>query len=147
LREQRRRNLDEIDAALEARRRVTRHVADHAAAERDEAAVAVKARVDEPVDDRRERRKRLLALAVRQHDGLHVSIPKRRAHGVQVERRDDLVADDQDLFRGRRIKRRFGNQARSDVNRIAARSERDRKAVHGAKVRRRPRFLQRPGCC
>ena len=35
--EQRRRNLHEVDAALEASRGITRHVADHAAAERDEA--------------------------------------------------------------------------------------------------------------
>jgi hypothetical protein len=64
LREQRRGHLNEIDAALVARRCVPREIADDAAAERDEAAVAVKAGIDEAIDDGRERRQGLVPLAV-----------------------------------------------------------------------------------
>ena len=126
LREQRRRHLHEIDAALEARGRVARDVADHAAAERDEAAVAVEPRVDEPVDDRSERRERLVPLAIGQHDGLHVAVPERRTHGVQVERRDDLVADDQDLLRGGRCRApsRRSSRARCESDSCALRARR-----------------------
>ena len=89
LREQRRRHLHEIDAALVARGHVTGEVADDAAAERDEAAVAMEARVDEAIDDGREGRQRLVPLAVGKDHGIDArgrAKPPARARGTAARR-------------------------------------------------------------
>ena len=74
--EQRSRQLHEVDTALEARGRVARDVADDAPAEGEEARVAMKARVDEAIDDCRERRERLVTFTVRQHERVDLAIPQ-----------------------------------------------------------------------
>ena len=85
LRKQRRGHLHEIDASLVARRRVAREVADDAAAQRDEATVTVKARVDEAVDDGGECRQGLVPLAVRDDDRLELApAPQGRLHARKV---------------------------------------------------------------
>ncbi len=68
LREQRRRHLDDADAAHVDRRGEAREVADHAAAERDHHALAVRAVLDQRIEDARHAVPALGALAVRQPD-------------------------------------------------------------------------------
>ena len=98
LREQRRRHLHEIDAALVAGGGESGDVADHAAAERHDGSVAVQPRVDERVDDAM--RTSRASCAARRPAGSDVCTSRRpaaRAHRREVERRDGLVAHDQDF--------------------------------------------------
>ena len=97
--EQRGRQLHEVDTALEARGGVPRDVADDASAEGEEARVAMKARVDEAIDDCRERRERLVTFTVRQHERVDLAISQLVLHGLQVQRCDDVVRHDQNLLR------------------------------------------------
>ncbi len=66
LRQQRRRQLHEVDAALVAGRGEPRDVAHHAAAERQHRAVPVHARRDQRVEHPGHRRERLVFLAIGQ---------------------------------------------------------------------------------
>src|SRR5690606_20162960 len=75
--EQGRRNLNEIDAPLVARRGEAGDIADDAAPERDEAGVAMELGVDELVEDAAQGRERLVLLAVRQDDDARVAVAER----------------------------------------------------------------------
>ena len=66
--QQRRRHLHEADAAHEDRGGKTRDIADHAATQRDDEALAIRATIDQRIENRRHRRPVLVGLAVRQHD-------------------------------------------------------------------------------
>ena len=68
LREQRRRHLYVVDAALIAGSSEARHVTDDSTAQGDHRGVAVEPGVDERVHDRGETRERLVLLAVRQDE-------------------------------------------------------------------------------
>ena len=70
LRQQRRRHVHERDAAQVGRRGEARHVADDAAAERDERRRAIGVRADQRVVDARDGRELLVALAVGDEDRL-----------------------------------------------------------------------------
>src|ERR1700752_4214362 len=85
LREQCRGQLNEVDAALIARRSEPYEIADDAAAERDEAAVAVEAGLDEAIDDGRERRQGLVPLAVGNDHRLELAPAQRRLHRLQIQ--------------------------------------------------------------
>ena len=67
LREQRRRHLHVVDAALVAGRGESGHVADDAAAQRDDRGVAIHALRDQRIEDARHAFERLVLLAVGQH--------------------------------------------------------------------------------
>ena len=79
LREQRRRHLHEVDAALVAGGGEAGHVADDAAAERDDAGVAVEAGGDQRVEDARDVAERLVLLAVGQRAASCTRVPARPA--------------------------------------------------------------------
>src|SRR6185295_13431488 len=143
LREQRGGYLHEVDAALIARGRVAREVADHAAAERDETRIAMEVRIDEPVEDDAERRQRLESLAVRQDQCLEVPAAQRGFDAGEVQRRYGLVRDDEDLARGGAVQRRVVEQTGAYVNGIAAVAQGHGDRFHAAKILRRGRVLQR----
>ena len=82
LRQQRRGHLHEIDAALVAGRRKPGHVADHTAAQRHDAGVAIQAAADERIEDPAQHLQRLVLLAVRQHDGVHALAGEALGQGV-----------------------------------------------------------------
>src|SRR6185295_15135591 len=93
--QQRRRNVDERDAAQVRGRRIAGHVADDAAAERDQRRAAVGGRLHERVVDARDGRQLLGAFAVRHEDRLDLFRAAREALAVQPphERaRDDEAA-------------------------------------------------------
>ena len=71
LREQRGRQLDEIDTALVAGGGEPGHVADHAPAERGDARVAVEARLDHGVEDAGHGSERLVRLSIGKSERLH----------------------------------------------------------------------------
>jgi hypothetical protein len=112
--------LYEVDTALIARRHVAGQVADDAAAERDEAAVAMEAAVDEAVDDGRESRQRFMALAVGQHHGGDLAPFQCALHALQVQRRHDFIRDDQHLLGCDAIELAVGKQLRPDMNGVTA---------------------------
>ena len=100
LREQRRRHLDERDAAQVGRGGEPGDIANDAPAEGDDGRVAVGARFDQPVEDERYGVERLAALAVRQADGLDLLAVEAGRQRVEVKRRNDVVADDQAIVAG-----------------------------------------------
>src|SRR5690606_39504704 len=95
--EQRRRNLHEIDAALIARRGETGDIADDAAAERDEAGVAMEFGVDELVEYAAQGRERLVLLAVRTSVDARVAVEGCVLQRLEIELGDDVVRHDSDL--------------------------------------------------
>ena len=100
LREQRRWHLHERDAALVTGGGEASHVADHAAAQRNDAGIAREAVGDQHVEHARDVRERLVHLAVRQR---HFHATPRRERGGElggVQRPDGRVGDQQDVARG-----------------------------------------------
>src|SRR5690606_1094893 len=111
--------------ALIARCRESGDVSDDAAAERDEARIAMELGVDELVEDAPEGRERLVLLPVRQDDRASLPIRERAPDALEVERRDDVVRHDRDLPRGHGAaeKLRVVEQAGADIDGVAALSE------------------------
>ena len=103
LRQQRGGHLHEGDAALVAGGGKAGHVADHAAAERDDAGVAREAVGDQHVEHARDVRERLVHLAVGQR---HLDAAPRRERGGElggVQRPDGGVGDQQHVARRNRL--------------------------------------------
>ena len=102
LREQRRRHLHEVHAALVAGRDKAGQVADHAAAERQDRAVAREAVGDQYVEYAR---RDCQASCVPRRPGSMTSTMRRvaqaRAQGAQVQRRHGGIADDEHVAAGR----------------------------------------------
>src|SRR5690606_13779602 len=124
------------DAALIARRGETGDIADDAAAERDEAGVAMEFGVDELVEYAAQGRERLVLLAVRQHDDARVAVAECVLQRLEIELGDDVVRHDPDLARrdGLAEKLRVAEQARADVYRVASFAERDIDRIHARSV-------------
>ncbi len=122
LRQQRRRHLDETDAAHVTRCRKTRDVADHAATERDHRGVALCARLDEPIENRLHRGQGLVRLAVGQRDARDVAAFEVREQLVQIERLHGLVRNDEAVVATQMLAKVevAAEQAATDNNGIAA---------------------------
>ena len=86
------------DAALIARRGETGDVADDAAAERDQRRVAVEMLGDQRIEDQRRALQGLVLLAVRQQAFAEAPTGQGAAQAIQVQRRDDGVADDHEIL-------------------------------------------------
>ena len=98
--EQRGWHLHEGDAALVTGRGEASHVADHAAAQRDDAGIARETVGDQDVEHARDVRERLVRLAVGQR---HLDAASRRERGGElrgVQRADGRVGDQQDVACG-----------------------------------------------
>jgi len=135
LREQRRGHLHARDAAQVDRRREAGHVADHAAAERDDRRRAIGPELEETRQEVAQRLQALVLLAVGdQHDvGRDAGLVERRAQRRQVVRGNDRVGDDD---RPARVARQHvahpGERPAADHDRVAARAERDVEPPHRA---------------
>ena len=132
LREQGRRHLHEIHAALVAGGRKTGHVPHHSAAERDHAGVAVHPSLHQRVEDAPGHLERLVLLAVRQPHARHPAAFERAEQSIEVQRADDLVGHDQHVARGdgARELARVVDQPRADQDRVASFAEVDRQSLH-----------------
>ena len=99
LRQQRGRHLHEGHAAHVAGGGEAGHVADHAAAQRDQRGLAVAFVGQQGVEDQVQRLPVLVLFAVGQHDLDHVAAGRaqRRGDAFEVQRRDGGVGDDGDL--------------------------------------------------
>ncbi len=137
--QQRRRHLHEVDAALVAGGREPGHVADHAAAERDHAGIAVQAGLDQRVEHALEHGQGLVLLAIGQFDRAHALAGEAREQARGVQRTDRFVRDDEDVARrdvtGDQV--RVVEQACADHDRVAASAQVDlqrlrRAARHGS---------------
>ena len=84
LRQQRRRHLHEIDAALVARGRKSGHVADDAAAECDDARVAIQPSADQGIEHLSQHLECLVLLAIGQHDLMHALAAQTARQRAQV---------------------------------------------------------------
>ena len=122
-------HLHKIDATLIDRRRKTRHVADHAAADRHQQRPAIEARLEQRIEDQVERVEGLVGLAGR-HDHFD---ERRRMRREQLpdrgpmQRRDVGVGHDRHLPPGGQSLQRLavGQQAAADQDRIGALAERN----------------------
>jgi hypothetical protein len=126
LRQQRGGNLDEMHAALIAGRRETGHVADHAAAESDERAIAVEAKVRNKAVNTSPRTSSVLYCSPSGRIDRFVAQPGQRgASPVEIQRRDGGITDHQHLPTGKMGAQQVGpiQQAWTDVDGIAAVAE------------------------
>ena len=121
LREQRRRHVDERDAAQVGRRREAGHVADHAAAEGDHRRRAVGAGADQRVVDAGDGRELLEPLAVGHEDRL---LDRDRARQLRAVQPPDQRARDDEAPRGRadRVERRAEAVEDATANRHGVRA-------------------------
>ena len=123
LRQQRRWNLDEVDAPLIGSRSETRDVTDDAAAERDESRRSVVPPGDQEIHDRTIVREILLTLAIRK--GQHVDTGIHRGQGSLQRREsnlcDHIVGHDGHLRATHMAGQQLAivDEARPDVNRVA----------------------------
>jgi hypothetical protein len=136
LRKQRRRNLDERNAALVDRRGEASEIADDAAAERDQERPALGAEFEQARQQVVERRGILVRLAVRNEHGVDANpggveaLSQRRE--VQA-RHDGVRHDDGARATGERKSRcRFAQKAAADVDRVASLAETDVDGDHVA---------------
>ena len=127
LREQRGRQLDEIDTALVAGGGEPGHVADHAPAERGDARIAVEARLDHGVEDAGHGSERLVSLSIGKSESLHALARQARPHALQIQRAHGLAGDDQHVPGVDRAAqdRRVAQQFRPDQDRILATAQPD----------------------
>ena len=134
LRQQRRRHLHEIDAALVAGRDEAGEVADHAAAERQHQRVASETVGDQHVEHAARRGERLVLFAVRQNHFDNAPIRERGANRRCIQRRNDRVADQQDVAcRQRGLQQRvLVQESRPDDDRIRAIFELYGECLHAA---------------
>ncbi len=134
LREQRRRHLHERHAALVDRRRESRDVADDAAAQRDQRGRALGAQFEQPRHHRLQRLPVLVGFAVRDLHRLRRDARGRQAFGQRREpvAGDRRVGHDDRLRDAALREQRTGaaDDARADVDRIAALRERDLERPH-----------------
>ena len=134
LRQQRGRNLNKINATLVAGCREPGHVADHATAERHQAAISVEAIFQEGVKNPTQDVQGLVFFAVRQ-DYLFKLVPGQRLfYRVEIQRCDRLVTYQHDLAAANPgpIEFRLLQQLRTNVNRVAAVPEvKMQDSVHG----------------
>ena len=132
--EQGRGHLDEGHAALVDRRGETGEIADHAAAQRDDRGIALAALLDQGVKDLIERLPALVGFAVGQRDRDHADpapfqrAPQRR----EIERGDGGVGDDHRPLLRQPLHDQLGpaEQARADVDRVAAAAQGDFEGQH-----------------
>jgi hypothetical protein len=132
LREQRRGDLHERDAALITGGREPCHVADDAASQGNDAGVAREAIRHEHVEHARHVRERLVDLAVRQHDFDAASRRERRRELRGVDWAYGRVGDDENIARGHDaidfLAKLHG--AGADEDRIAALAQADVNSFH-----------------
>ena len=139
MRQQGGRDLQAGDAALVAGGGEACDVADDAAAESDDEAVAVVTRGDECIEDARPGGQRFVRLAIGQAHGDAGFVGQRRFERREVVRGDGVVRNDADLSLRRALhdKRGVGEQAVTDVDGVVARrtgGEGDFEAVGGHAV-------------
>ena len=144
-REQRRWHLEKIDAAQIARRGKSADVADHAAANREERAVAIEFLRREKIEHAPEPRERLRPLA--RLDREHRRIAEHRAQPARVLACEIRVGQHRDLAPGGREPRDLAahvlGQIRAEANRIAARTEVDVEGLDHASHKTRPGAARR----
>ena len=128
LREQRGRQLDEIDTALVTGGGEPGHVADHAPAERGDARIAVEARRRPCASKMRATVASVLcSLSVGKRESLHALARQARPHALQVQRAHGLAGDDQHVPGVDRAAqdRRVAQQSGPDQDRILATAQPD----------------------
>jgi hypothetical protein len=133
LREQRRGQLHAGDAAQVCRGRESGHVANHAAAERDERRAAIGLRLDEPVVDAGRCRQRLVLLAVGDEDRRLAAQRCGQCRAVQTphggRRHDESAGRRGRVAIEQRVERR--QQARAYENRARAAARAQVQLLHG----------------
>jgi hypothetical protein len=134
LREQRRRNLDERNAALVDRRGEAGEIADDAAAERDQERPALGAELEQARQEIVKRRRILVHLAVGNDHGVaaNAGVVEALPQRSEVEPRDDRIRDDDGTRTGseREPRRRVAQEAAPDVDRIGSIAEPDLDGDH-----------------
>ena len=122
LREQRGGHLHERHAALVAGRGKSGHVANNAAAERNDCAVAAEAVRHQHIDDARDGSQRLVRLAIRQDGFDDATATEGLGQRVHIKGRDGGIADNQHVAAGKvgANEIRLTQQALADQNRVAA---------------------------
>ncbi len=141
-REEARGHLHVGNAAHVGRGNESREVADHAAAERDDGAVATKSGGEQLVAERGPRFTRLGPLAGRNREHDRACLAERVANALGVQRADVAVRDDRVAMRRRRLPRDVADsreQPRAD--RHAIRRERDLARGHQVTSPAPPRLL------
>ncbi len=114
-REERRRHLDDRNAAHERRGHEPGEVADHPAAQRHDHGVAPASRVEQPVGERAPLLARLRALPGGDAELERPLGAERRGQGLAVERADVVVGDDGEAMRVRQplARERAGSRERA----------------------------------
>ena len=118
--EQGRRYLDIVDAALIARCGEAADITDDPAAQRHETCVAMEAVFHERIDDRRERLQGFVVFAIGQNQSVLVVGRERPLERGEIQWRDDLIRDDQDLASRDALREhiRLTQQPRADEYRV-----------------------------
>ncbi|MNQ40957.1 hypothetical protein D3C85_546210 [compost metagenome] len=122
LRQQRGRNLDEIDAALVAGGGKAGHVTDHTAAKGDHRGAAVMPGGQQTVENQLQGFPGLEGFAVGQYHGNHRELRQAAGQTLEIERRNSLVGDDRYLPSANVRGQQLGliQQTFANMNRVAA---------------------------